>query len=140
MEQRLSAVTLGVADVARARAFYEKLGWKAYHVGGDEVAFFQVGGLVIGLYGRDALARDAGVAAADPAGHGIELAYNVREKDEVAAIVAAWEAAGGTVAKAPADTFWGGHAAHLADPDGHLWEIAWNPFWPLGEKGEVRLP
>lgn len=140
MEQRLSVVTLAVADVARARAFYERLGWKGRGPESGEVAFFQTGGLVLSLYGREDMARDAGVGAADPAGHGIELAYNVRTREEVAQVVAAWTAAGGTVSKEPADTSWGGHAAHLADPDGHLWEIAWNPFWSLGEDGSVTLP
>ncbi|MDX6749531.1 VOC family protein [Geminicoccaceae bacterium 1502E] len=140
MEQRLSVVTLGVADVARARAFYERLGWKARGPASGEVAFFQTGSLVLALYGGKDMARDAGVKTADPAGHGIVLAHNVREKDEVAALVDAWKSAGGSVTKAPADTSWGGHAACVADPDGHLWEIAWNPFWPLGENGEVSLP
>lgn len=140
MDPRVSLVTLGVADVGRARAFYERLGWRAGGPGGAEVAFFQAGGLVLALWGHDALAADAGVDAAGRGFRGVALAHNVRERGEVAELVAAWQAAGGRVVKPPQDTFWGGHAAYVADLDGHLWEIAWNPFWPLTPEGAIRLP
>lgn len=140
MEPRVTLITLGVADVARARAFYERLGWRAGSPSGPEVAFFQAGGLVLALWDRAALAADAGIAP-PPAGSGsIALAYNTRSKSEVAAVVEAWVAAGGSVVKPPQDTFWGGHAGYVADLDGHLWEIAWNPHWELTATGELRLP
>jgi hypothetical protein len=140
MEPRVTLVTLGVADVPRARAFYERLGWRAGGPSGADVAFFQAGGLILALWGHDALAADAGMGAAGHGFRGVALAHNVREKAEVAELVAAWSAAGGRVVKPPQDTFWGGHAAYVADPDGHLWEIAWNPFWPMLEDGTIRLP
>jgi len=117
MEQRLSLVTLGVADLERARRFYEDgLGWRR---GNDhpEVAFYQIGGAVLALFGRDALAADA----------------------RVAAVLAEAEAAGATILKPAEDAFWGGYSGYFADPDGHLWEIAWNPDWTLTEDGSVRL-
>lgn len=139
MEQRLTLVTLGVADLDRARRFYEALGWRpaAESVAG-EVVFFQAGGLVLALWGRMDLAADAGVAVAGPGG--MTLAQNVATKAEVAPLLAAAAAAGGTVTRAAADTPWGGHTGYFADPDGHLWEIAWNPHWPLAADGSLRLP
>mgnify|MGYP001428885222 CR=1 FL=1 len=138
MEQRLSLVTLGVADVPRARAFYEALGWRASGPS-DDVAFFQAGGMIFALWSWAALAEDAGVPSSGQGFRGSALAYNVRDKAEVAQIVAAWVAAGGTVTREAQDTFWGGHTAYVADLDGHLWEIAWNPGWPIAEDGSIRL-
>ncbi len=138
MEQRISLVTLGVADVARSRAFYEALGWQTGTGTGSEIAFFQVGPTVFSLWGRGALAEESGVEDAGGWG-GVTLAHNVRSPDEVDAILDAAEAAGGTIVKPAAMMFWGGYAGAFADLDGHPWQIAHNPAWPLGEDGAVTL-
>ncbi len=140
MEPRLTLVTLGVADIARARAFYVALGFEASSIGNDNVAFFDAGGVVLGLYGRAALAVDARMADSVPGFSGVALAHNVRSREEVALVIAEAVAAGGRLVKAAEDVFWGGHSGYFADPDGHLWEVAWNPFFPLDAKGRVELP
>jgi uncharacterized protein len=137
MEQRLSLVTLGVADLARARRFYEEgLGWRRAN-DHPEVAFYQAGGMVLALWARDALADDAGLP---DAGRGIALAYNTRERAEVGAVLREAEAGGGRIVKPAHDTFWGGYAGYFEDPDGHLWEVAWNPEWEVAADGSIRLP
>jgi catechol 2,3-dioxygenase-like lactoylglutathione lyase family enzyme len=139
MEQRLSLVTLGVADLERARRFYEDgLGWRRGN-NHPEVVFFQIGGAVLALWGRDALAKDAGLPDAGGFG-GIALAYNARTREEVDAVLAEAAAAGARILKPAEDTFWGGHSGYFADPDGHVWEVAWNPEWTVAEDGSVRLP
>lgn len=139
MEQRLSLVTLGVKDVGRARAFYERLGWRGQEV--QETVFFQAGGIVVVLWGRDKLALDAGVAATDGTGFGgIALAHNVRSVEEVDRIVAAAEEAGATVTRPPEETFYGGYAAYFTDLDGHAWEIAHNPGFHLSDDGSITVP
>jgi len=140
MEQRLSVVTLGVRDVARSRAFYESLGWRAVEPSGEGVAFFQMPGMILGLYGREALAVDAGVAAEGAGFAGVALAWNGRSKDEVDAAIHRFVVAGGRLVRPAHDAFWGGYSGYVADPDGHLWEIAWNPSFPIAEDGAVRLP
>ena len=141
MEQRLSMVTLGVVDLARARRFYEAgLGWTPSGASCDQVAFFQVGGVVLGLYPREALAEDAKVAPDGSGFGGIALAYNGRTRDEVDRVLAKAEAAGATILKPAQDVFWGGYSGYFADPDGHPWEVAWNPDWPIDDDGMVRLP
>ncbi|PWC43520.1 VOC family protein [Azospirillum sp. TSO22-1] len=140
MEPRLSLVTLGVADVARSRAFYERLGFVASPASQDSVAFFPAGGVVLALYGRDALAEDAHLPAAGSGFGGITLAHNVRRREDVAAVLAEAEAAGGRILKPAQDVFWGGHSGYFADPDGHPWEVAWNPFFPLAADGRIELP
>ncbi|MEX0695685.1 MAG: VOC family protein [Rhodospirillales bacterium] len=139
MEQRLSLVTLGVADMTRARAFYEALGWQASGQSNDDVTFFQAGGMIVGLYGRAALAADAGVDDSTHGFSGIALAYNGRDKAEVDAVLDEAVAAGGTLIKAAEDVFWGGYSGYFADPDGHLWEVAWNPFFPIAADGAISL-
>jgi catechol 2,3-dioxygenase-like lactoylglutathione lyase family enzyme len=139
MEQRLSLVTLGVADLARARAFYERLGWRASARGNSGIVFFQLNGFVLALYGRAALAEDAALPDAGPGFGGITLAYNVRERDEVDIVLAAAEAAGGRVLKPARDAFWGGYSGYFADPDGHPWEVAWNPDFSISPDGTVKL-
>lgn len=124
MEQRVSLVTLGVDDLRRARTFYERLGWRGQEV--DETVFFQAGGMAVVLWSRATLAADAGVEDGPRTGFGgIALAHNVRTREEVDAVVAAAEAAGATVTRPPAETFYGGYAACFADPDGHVWEAVW---------------
>ena len=139
MEQRVSLITLGVADVARARSFYEQLGWQGQEV--EETVFFRAGGIVLVLWGRDKLALDAGVTEADGGGFGgVVLAHNVRSAVEVDLVVAAAEAAGATVTQPPRETFYGGYAGCFSDPDGHVWEIAHNPGFTMGEDGSLTLP
>ena len=138
MEQRLSLVTLGVADLARARAFYEALGWRAATGPDSPVCAFDMNGMTLGLYSRQALADDAGLPPDGSGFGGMALAHNVRTRAEVARLLEAAVAAGGTLVKAAQDVFWGGHSGYFADPDGHLWEVAWNPHAPLGPGGEFQ--
>lgn len=140
MEQRLSVVTLGVADVAASRSFYRRLGWTpSAAAGGDDIAFFQLGGVVLALYGRAALAGDAGLAPGQGFG-GVTLAYNARSKDQVDATLAAAERAGARILKPAQEVFWGGYSGYFADPDGHPWEVAWNPHFPIRDDGTIALP
>ncbi len=142
MEQRLSLVTLGVTDVALATAFYERMGWRRSAANSnDQVTFFQLGGIILGLYGTQALADDIGIENADRIGfNNVTLAHNLRSKAEVDAVLAEAEAAGGIILKPAEDVFWGGYSGYFADPDGHLWEVAWNPFFPIAEDGTITLP
>ncbi|HEY7630033.1 MAG TPA: VOC family protein [Thermoleophilaceae bacterium] len=138
MDQRVSLVTLGVSDLARARAFYEALGWKTGAAPADDVVFFQAGGMIVALWGRDQLAEDSGVT--DNGGWGgMALAYNTNSPEEVDAVIAEAEAAGATVPRHGAETFWGGYSAVFIDPDGHVWEVAHNPHWTLADDGSVSL-
>lgn len=140
MQQRISFITLGTTDLAAARAFYERLGWKASASSTDGAAFFDAGSLVFALYGRADLAKDACVDDSAPGFSGVALAHNVARREDVAAVLAEAEAAGARIAKPAQDVFWGGHAGYFTDLDGHLWEVAWNPFMPLDENGVPRLP
>jgi hypothetical protein len=138
MRQRLTLVTLGVQDKQRSRAFYEALGWRGNGGSGDEPVFFQAGEMVVGLWDRAALAADSGVV--DNGGWGgITLALNVGSPDEVDSVIEEARAAGASIAREPAATFWGGYSSLMIDPDGHPWEIAHNPHWPLTDEGGVRL-
>ena len=138
MEQRISLVTLGVADLERAWRFYEALGWKSDSKPDQGVVFFQAGGLVVGLWGRAQLTEDSGVD--DPGGFGgIALAYNVGSPEEVDATLAEAERAGAEIVRSGAPTFWGGYSGVFHDPDGHPWEIAHNPFWTLRDDGSISL-
>jgi len=142
MEQRLSLITLGVADLDRSRSFYgDGLGWTPSTLGSDEVVFFQAAGVVFGLYGRDALAEDAGIASAEGSGfRGVTLAHNTRTRDEVDTVLALAESAGARITKPAEEAFWGGYTGYFADPDGHLWEVAWNPGMEIDAAGHMRLP
>ncbi len=140
MEPRVSLITLGVADLSRARAFYEKLGFTASSIGGGEVVFFQAGALGLCLFPRESLACDAKVSADGAGFRGVALAHNVREKGDVEAVIAEAEAAGAEVVKPAEDAPWGGRSGYFADPDGHLWEVAWNPHFPLSPDGALTLP
>ena len=140
MEQRLSLVTLGVCDLTASRAFYRRLGWQESPASNEHVAFFQCGGLVFALWGRDALAEDAGV---EPSGKGfanISLAHNVRSKDAVDATLKEARKAGATILKPGTTTSWGGYLGYFADPDGFAWEVAWNPGFEIMPDGAIRLP
>jgi catechol 2,3-dioxygenase-like lactoylglutathione lyase family enzyme len=137
MEQRISLITLGVADLRRAMDFYAALGWEGRTPDGD-VAFFQAGGLVFGLWGRDKLAADSAVEDSGGWG-GVTLAHNVRSPAEVDAVLDQARAAGGRVVREAADTFYGGYAGVFLDPDGHPWEVAHNPGWTLAEDGSVSI-
>jgi catechol 2,3-dioxygenase-like lactoylglutathione lyase family enzyme len=139
LEQRVSLITLGVRDLERARKFYEALGWKTRAEPGDDVVFFQAGDMVVALWDRAALAEDSGVDDAGGWG-GITFAYNVRSPAEVDDVIAEADAAGATIARPGAETFWGGYSGVFVDPDGHPWEIAHNPRWEIGEEGSVTLP
>lgn len=140
MQPRLSLVTLGVADVARARAFYEAWGWKASNASQPQVVFFQANGLALALFGRTDLAKDAHVEDRPTGFAAITLAYNARSKDEADEVYARAVAAGAKAVKPLQDVFWGGYSGYFADPDGHLWEVAWNPSFPLDEQGHLFLP
>jgi catechol 2,3-dioxygenase-like lactoylglutathione lyase family enzyme len=140
MEQRLSLVTLGVRDLAASRAFYKRLGWTESSAGNDEVAFFQCGGFVFALWGRKALADDAGVQAGNGGFANVSLAYNVRHKGEVDATLEDAVKAGARMLRAAADTSWGGRTGYFADPDGFAWEVAWNPGFEILPDGGIRLP
>lgn len=141
MRPRINIVTLGVADVAAARAFYQRLGLAASPAGNDDVAFFDANGIVLALFGHDALARDAGLPPhAPPPFRGVSLAWNAADEAEVDAIMAHALACGAALVKAPEKVFWGGYSGYFADPDGHLWEVAFNPFFPLGAEGRIALP
>jgi predicted lactoylglutathione lyase len=139
VEQRISLVTLGVTDLGAAKAFYETLGWRGQEV--QETVFFQAGGMAVVLWGRDKLARDCGLQDSSSAGFGgVALAHNVRSEAEVDCTIAAAQAAGATVTRSPAETFYGGYAGVFVDPDGHAWEIAYNPGFHLGEDGALTIP
>jgi catechol 2,3-dioxygenase-like lactoylglutathione lyase family enzyme len=139
MEQRLSLVTLGVADLERARAFYEALGWRSSTPPELEVVFFQAGGMVFALWDHDRLAEDSGVVRGSGYG-GVTLAYNARSPGEVDTVVAEARTAGGEITREPGETFWGGYSGVFVDPDGYPWEVAHNPNWTIAEDGSVILP
>ncbi|HEX6141235.1 MAG TPA: VOC family protein, partial [Geminicoccaceae bacterium] len=129
-----------VADLERSRRFYEEgLGWRRTGAH-PEVVFFQAGGMVVGLFGRDDLAKDAQVAPEGAGFRALSLGYNARSREEADSVMAEAEAAGASIPKPAGDTFWGGYAGYFADPDGHLWEVAWNPEWPMAADGSIRLP
>ena len=137
MEQRVSLVTLGVSDIDTARAFYEALGWSGESPDG-EVVFFQAGGMIVALWGRELLARDSAVD--DPGGWGgVTLAYNARSRQEVDATLEEAERAGASIGRRGAPTVWGGYSGVFIDPDGHPWEVAHNPGWHIADDGSVHL-
>jgi len=138
MEQRVSLITRGVADVARSRAFYEALGWTTGAERDDDVVFFQAGGMIVALWSRAQLAEDT-VVEDGPGWGGITLAHNVRSPAEVNAVLAEANAAGATIVRPGAETFWGGYSGVFVDPDGHPWEIAHNPHWTISDDGSVSL-
>jgi predicted lactoylglutathione lyase len=140
MDARLNVITLGVADVEKAKRFYERLGWKASSASQDDVVFFQVGGVVLALYPRKLLAEDATVPSSGSGFRGFTLAQNVDSKEKVSEILKIAENAGGKVLKPAQDVFWGGHSGYFSDLDGNLWEVAWNPHFRLNTDGILQLP
>jgi len=140
MDQRVSLITLGVADLARARGFYAAIGWREAAASQESIALFQLPGQVLGLFRLEALAVDQGRPGA-PLGTGaVTLAQNFADREGVDRAFATAVAAGATPLKAPEPVFWGGYSGYWADPDGHVWEIAHNPVWPLAPDGTLTLP
>ena len=140
MTPKLSVVTLGVADIGRARAFYEALGFKASRDSNANVTFFDAGGVVLALFARCALAKDAAVEDSSPGFSGVSLAWNVGDEAAADAAMARAVKAGARLLKPAQKAFWGGYQGYFADPDGHIWEVAHNPFWPLDADGRPQLP
>jgi catechol 2,3-dioxygenase-like lactoylglutathione lyase family enzyme len=142
MEPRVTLITLGVSDLPRAVRFYrDGLGWPTTYNDGDPVAFFETLGTRISLFPVEHLAADIapGLSPARSSFSGITLAHNVRTRDEVAEVLATAEQAGGRIIKPAQDVFWGGHSGYFTDPDGHYWEVAWNPGMPLDDEGFMQL-
>ncbi len=138
VKQRVTVITLGVVDLARARDFYERLGWSSGAAPADDVVFFQAGGMVLALWDRGRLAQDSCVEDAGGWG-GVTLAHNVGSPDEVDAVLAQAREAGAAIPRAGAATLWGGYSGIFIDPDGHPWEVAHNPHWTLTDDGSVLL-
>jgi predicted lactoylglutathione lyase len=138
VEQRVSLITLGVRDLVRARAFYEALGWTTGAAPDDDVVFFQAGGMIVALWGRDQLTEDSAVEDSGGWG-GVTLAYNSRSAADVDAVIEEARAAGARIGREPGETFWGGYSGVFVDPDGHPWEVAHNPHWTVADDGSVRL-
>ena len=139
LDPRISLITLGVEDVARATAFYERLGWKKSSASQESVTFIQLKGTVLGLFSRQSLAEDAHVENTPKGFSGVTLAHNVTSERGVDAVYKFALSCGATPVKAPEKVFWGGYSGYFADPDGHLWEVAHNPFFPLDKEGHVVL-
>jgi len=140
MNQHLHIITLGVLDFKRSVEFYTKtLGWKPSGASNDDIAFFQAGGVVLGIYAREKLAEDAVVSPEGSGFAGITLAYNARSEAEVDEIISGLKAKGGKIVKEPQKVFWGGYSSYFADPDGYHWEVAYNPFFAFDEDGNLKL-
>ena len=140
MEQRISIVTIGVADLNRSREFYERIGWRRSMAETEGIVFFQAGGMAFALYPREELAKDANVAPDGQGFNGVTLAYNPRTRAEVDSVLAEAKAAGANVIKPAQEAFWGGYSGYFADPDGFLWEVVWNPFFSITEDGSIQIP
>ena len=140
MEQRLNVVTLGVSDVTVSTSFYKRLGWlPSRKASNARITFFQMGGAVLALYGRNELAEDAMLPGWHGGFGGVTLAYNVRRREDVEIALAEAQKAGARILKSAKDVFWGGNSGYLADPDGHPWEVAWNPYSTLDKGGRLQL-
>lgn len=142
MEPRVTLITLGVADLARSVAFYrDVIGWEPASVVEDDVAFFDLQGFILALWRNRSFAADIRASPSDRgAFEAMALAYNARSHDEVETIFASLTERGATIVKPPVETDWGGYSGYFADPDGHHWEVAWNPFWPVREDGRIAFP
>lgn len=140
MQPRLSVVTLGVESIARSRAFYEAMGLTASADSNDSVVFFQAGGVILAIWTAAALAADAGIPDPERGSARVCLAWNVASEAEAGAALALAVSAGARLIKPGHKSFWGGYLGYFADPDDHLWEVTYNPFWPLDENGNITLP
>jgi uncharacterized protein len=148
MDQRISIITLGVADLERSRAFYQRLGWRESSAGNEAIAFFQAGGIILALYPRPELAKDAllsdpDAARPDAAGQafsGFTLSFNARTRAEVDHVLDEARSAGAEILKPAQEAFWGGYSGYFADPDHFAWEVAFNPSFPIAGDGSIRLP
>jgi catechol 2,3-dioxygenase-like lactoylglutathione lyase family enzyme len=140
MEQRISIITLGVSDLDRSREFYERLGWRRSMAGSEGIVFFQAGGVALGLYPREELAKDATVPPDGQGFRSLTLAHNARSRAEVDSVLEEAKAAGASILKPGQEAFWGGYSGYFSDPDGFLWEVAWNPFFVIEDDGRIRLP
>lgn len=141
MEPRISLITLGVSDLKASVAFYEKgLGWKRSSASQDDVVFLQLSGIVLSLYPREKLAEDVGIPSKGSGFSGITLAYNARSEAEVNEVLSLVATIGGTLVKKAQKVFWGGYSGYFRDPDGHLWEVAHNPFFEFDQNGNLKLP
>ena len=139
MEQRFSIVTLGVSDLKLSSEFYQRLGWKPSAAGSEEVVFFQAGGAALALYPRTELAKDANLPPEGQGFGGITIAYNTRNQEEVDTVLALAETAGARILKPAQKAFWGGYSGYFSDPDGFVWEVAFNPFFPISAEGSITL-
>lgn len=140
LERRISIVTLGVEDVSRATAFYERLGWVRSSVSQPTITFIQLKGVVLALFSRQSLAEDAGIENSPKGFSGMTLAHNAGSDAEVDSIFAFALSVGAQSVKPPHKVFWGGYSGYFADPDGHLWEVAHNPYVTMDENGHLQLP
>jgi len=139
MEQRISILTLGVADLATSRDFYERLGWRP-SMESEGIVFFQAGGIALALYPREELARDARISPEGSGFNRVTVAYNTRSRDEVDTVLDEAKAAGAKIVKPAEEAFWGGYSGYFSDPDGFLWEVAWNPSFAISEEGSIHIP
>ena len=141
MEQRISMITLGVLDLKKSVDFFEKgLGWKKSSESSEHIVFFQLNGLALALYPRNLLAEDVVVPAHGEGFQGFTLAYNTKSEEEVDKVLKHVESIGGSIVKPGQKVFWGGYSGYFADPDGFLWEVAYNPFFPFDEHNNIKLP
>jgi len=140
MEQRISVITLGVTDLDRSRNFYKSLGWQPSLPDADGIVFFQTASIIFALFPREELAKDANLPSEGSGFNAISLAYNTRSRDEVNAVLDAAVADGATLRKPAEEAFWGGYSGYFSDPDGFLWEVAWNPQFSIDDDGSVHLP
>ena len=140
MEPRISIITLGVEDLDRSRSFYERLGWPRCMTKTDGIAFFRAGGMLLALYPRHELAKDANLAGDRHGFAGFTLAYNTRAREEVDSVLAEAAAAGAKILKPAQDAFWGGYSGYFADLDNFAWEVAWNPFLTVAADGVIVAP
>ena len=140
MKQHLHLITLGVRDFEKSKKFYaDTLGWAPASASQDDVAFFQAGGVVLGVYPREKLAEDAMTSSEGSGFSGITLAYNAQSEAEVDEIIGELKAKGVKIVKEPQKVFWGGYSSYFADPDDYHWEVAYNPFFPFDENGNLKL-
>ena len=140
MEQRITLITLGVRDLERSVAFFERLGWRRSVKHAEGVAFFQCGGIALSLFPRSELAKDANVPPEGGGFSGFAIAYDTRSKGDVDAVLAEAVSCGAEIVRTALEAFWGGYSGYFRDPDGHLWEVAWNPGFALDDNGAVQLP